>query len=458
MARNKLLITSLSFLGAALLISEGSLAMIDSSGKLLNQQDNRLIESIIVKFNQNSSVKNKSMQEFSEYLSEKMQLDLSPVKTLSNGAIVFNIKYKDFPALSAQQSAQFNQLVENKLASLATAPEIKYANKNSLLYIQKTPNDSRYAEQWHYFDESAGINLPDAWDISTGNENIAVGIVDTGIVQHKELEGKILQGRNFIDSEDDPNEANDPTDHGGKTAYHGSHIAGTIAAVTNELGVTAGVAWGGKLVPARVLGTDGSGSMADIIEGMRWVAGLSNIKNDNPVKVLNLSLGGFGKCPEIMQETIDEINENGGIVVVAAGNNNMPAKYFTPANCKNVITVGASNKVGKKSYYSNYGNAIDIVAPGGDTRKGDEGGILSLAGPGEYQFLQGTSMASPHIAGVVALMASIKPDLSYKQAIRYLQKSVKNKTMKVGLVNANKALQLIQSSDNSSNDGDNDDN
>lgn len=442
MMKNNLLKTSLIALGSLTLGISNSFAIINSSGQLFKSVEDRPIKSIIVKFKENSSLKNLSMQEFSNELSKKAMLDLKATKKLSNGAYVFDIQGKDFSLLSKQQNINFNQQLNIKLEQLSQDPAIEYADPNDYLYMQKTPNDSRYSEQWHYFTNKAGMNLPYAWDITTGSQEIVVGVVDTGIVKHEDLEGKILPGRNIVD---DDNEFDDPTDHGGETSYHGTHVAGTIGALTNQNGVVAGVSWGAQILPVRVLDDEGSGTMSNILEGMRWAAGISHDRNPNPAKILNLSLGGFGKCHASLQETIDEITDKGTIIVVAAGNSDMNAKYFKPANCNNVITVGASNNSGKKSFYSNFGEeTLDIVAPGGDKRNDKSGGILSLGAPGEFQFLQGTSMAAPHISGLVALMLSINPDLTTSQVIKYMQKNVKNDTMGVGLVDASKVLEMLK--------------
>jgi serine protease len=365
----------------------------------------------------------------------------------------------------SNQSALFNQKLNTKLNTLSQDPNIEYADPNGYAYMQKTPNDSRYEEQWSYYEKTGGINLPEAWDISTGSKDIVIGVVDTGIVKHENLAGKILPGQNFVPDKNDPNDKDDPTDHGGETSYHGTHVAGTAAAVSDQNGVVSGVAWGAKILPVRVLDENGAGSFATILKGIRWAAGLTgnNTKsraNKNPAKVINLSLGGIGKCSPSTQETINAINAKGATVVVAAGNSSIPAALFTPANCLGVITVGATDRDGKQTSYTNYGKKLTIAAPGGDSddkkdkdtnkkkkrsiSKNESNTILSLAGPGEYQFLEGTSMAAPHVTGVVALMYSLNNKLTHKEVVKYLQDGARGNVMGVGLLDAKKTLELVQ--------------
>ena len=446
--RRNLIRTSLTIIGALILFSEKSFAIITADGDLALKLKDRPITSIIVKFNQNSSVKSLSAQGVSQYLAEKTKLDLLPAKKLSNGAYVFNISDSTTSLLSSTHAAKFNQDLAIKLAELKQDPNIKYADPNGYAYIQKTPNDSRYTEQWHYFESDGGLNMPEAWDITTGSE-IVVGVVDTGIVAHEGLKDKILAGKNFVKG--DKNDKDDPTDHGGLTSYHGTHVSGTIAAVSDQKGVVSGVDWAAKILPARVLGSNGSGSFADIIEGVRWVAGLGEKGSTTPAKVINLSLGGFGSCPDGLQETIDELNKNGSVMVVAAGNSGMPAKYFTPANCKNVIVVGATNRKGEKAFYSNYGaDTVTIAAPGGEKKASldpETNKVLSLAAPGQYQFLQGTSMAAPHVSGLIALMYSLNSELNYDKIAKYLKAGARGKVMDIGLVDAKKTLELVKAGD-----------
>jgi len=326
------------------------------------------------------------------------------------------------------------------VAQLASRPDVEYAEPNQIMRAFKTPNDPFYGAQWHY----PLINLPAAWDITTGSTNVRVAVLDTGILPHPDLAGQVIGGYDFIS---DPYRANDgdgrdpdPTDAGdedyGQNSYHGTHVAGTVGAATNNnLGV-AGVAWAVKIVPIRVLGK-GGGTLADILDAIVWAAGgnVSGVPNNPyPAHVINMSLGGRGPCGSY-QDAINFANSRGVIVVVAAGNSNDDASNYRPASCQGVITVGAVGPDGKRAPYSNYGSRIDVMAPGGDLNQriifnGQPypGGVLSTlkddsTGSWMYKFYQGTSMAAPHVAGVVALMKALNPSITYSEALQRLKNS-----------------------------------
>jgi serine protease len=166
---------------------------------------------------------------------------------------------------------------------------------------------------------------------------------------------------------------------------------------------------------------------------MRWAAGLSVVgvpANANPAKVLNLSLGGSGSCSATYQSAINAINAVGGIIAIAAGNSNTNASGFQPANCNGVVTVASTDRDGNRAFYSNFGTVVEISAPGGETNTSPapQNGVLStlnagLTTPGaaSYAYYQGTSMAAPHIAGILSLMVSISPTLNYTQSVQVLQ-------------------------------------
>ncbi|RIH89474.1 S8 family peptidase [Calidithermus roseus] len=360
------------------------------------------------------------------------------------------------------------------LKSFQGRGDVLYAQLNYIRRAFKTPNDEFYSLQWHY----PAMKLPQAWDLETGTSSaVTVAVIDTGILSsHPDFTGKLLPGYDFIS---DPNIANDgngrdnnpedPGDEpGGQGSYHGSHVAGTVAATTNEGKGVAGVSWGAKILPVRVLGV-GGGTDADILDAILWSAGLSVSgvpANSNPAQVINMSLGGQAKCSDfpLWQDAINKANAKGSIIVVAAGNENMDASGFIPASCTGVITVGATETRDYRSPYSNYGTRIDVMAPGGDTsvdRNGDgyADGVLSPIrrdsdGAYIWAFYQGTSMASPHVAGLVALMKSKKPSLTRSEALTILKQTARPLTAQAcgrstgadcgaGLVDAAAALQAL---------------
>jgi serine protease len=313
---------------------------------------------------------------------------------------------------------------------------VEYAEPDRIMTAMFTPNDPLYTNQWSYFDATAGLRLPAAWDKSTG-AGINVAVIDTGYRPHADLAGKILPGYDFItstsiaaDGNGRDSDASDPGDYtpagscgtgvpaqDQPSSWHGTHVAGTIAAATNNGVGVAGVAFGAKIVPARVLGKCG-GYTSDIADAIIWASGGSVTgvpANANKARVLNLSLGGSGACDATTQNAINSARSRGAVVVVAAGNSNVNASNASPANCQGVIAVAAVGKSGGKASYSNYGAVVDVAAPGGDSGAA----ILSTLNSGtttpasdNYAYYMGTSMATPHVAGVAALMLSKNPTLT----------------------------------------------
>jgi serine protease len=195
----------------------------------------------------------------------------------------------------------------------------------------------------------------------------------------------------------------------------------------------AGINWVSKIQAVRVLGKCG-GFTSDIVDGIRWAAGLyvsGASVNSTPSRVINMSLGGSGACSTAQQKAINEAVAVGTVVVVAAGNSNADAANFSPGNCTGVITVASNDRDGNRAYYSNYGTSVEITAPGGETVPTGSNGVLSTlnlgtTSPGThgYAYYQGTSMATPHVAGVVSLMLSKNPYLTPAQVTNLLQANV----------------------------------
>lgn len=331
--------------------------------------------------------------------------------------------------------------VADVVAEYRADPQVAYVVPDRLNKPLATPNDTEYGKQWDLFETTAGMNVPGAWDVATGS-GVTVAVIDTGYVTHSDLGANIVAGYDFISDATVGNDGNgrdsNPADPGDWTAanecasgdpaygssWHGTHVAGTIAAVTNNGKGVAGIAYGAKVSPLRVLGKCG-GYDSDIIDAITWASGgtVSGVPaNANVAKVINMSLGGGGACSTATQSAINAAVNRGTTVVVAAGNSNANASGYSPASCSNVISVAATDRQGNRSYYSNYGTVVDIAAPGGETNSVTANGILSTLNSGaqgpsseSYDYYQGTSMASPHVAGLAALMKSANPALTPAQ-------------------------------------------
>ena len=386
-----------------------------------------------------------------------MGFQRSPRQT-SGGELIYQFSRSTMFALRSAKEAQ--ERVVAIAEELNARPDVEYAQANWILqHMDTTPNDPGYPLQWHYrnngsaSDESpGGINLPRAWDNGTGSASVAVAVIDTGILpSHDDITGSpnLAPGYDMISdtftaNDGDGRDAN-PTDPGDATAanecyqgsqpsddsWHGTHVAGTVGVGnTNNSAGVAGVSWQVTVVPVRVLGKCG-GTISDINDAIRWAAGLpvpGVPANPDPAKVINMSLGGRGACSASpsTQSAINDAVAAGVTVVVAAGNDAEDAANYMPASCDNVITVAASDYRGHLvTRYSNFGATVEIMAPGGDVQRDDDGdgnkdGVLSMI-DGGYAFYNGTSMAAPHVSGVAALLLAAEPSLTPVQVLATIQ-------------------------------------
>jgi serine protease len=338
----------------------------------------------------------------------------------------------------------------------APAPQTPAAMQETQPLASGLPNDPLVGLQWHYRPRGTaagqsvgGAGFQTFWTQArqVGSRQIRVAVIDTGLdMTHPDIVNSPNVGRG-IDMIGDPErggdgdgvdaDANDAGDRCGRRvtdSYHGTHVAGTVGAVTanDRLGVVGG-AWNVTVIPVRALGRCG-GAVGDIVDGIRWAAGLGpaitetndEIVNAAPADIINMSLAIGAPCPASMQAAIDAAVARGTVVVVAAGNNANPTRLFAPANCNNVVVVAAGDARGEMAFYSNFGPEVDVMAPGGNMyidsdNDGRPDGVLSTMrvtqecvdpvtreGRSEcfYGFQQGTSMAAPHVSAAFALLAA----------------------------------------------------
>jgi serine protease len=298
--------------------------------------------------------------------------------------------------------------VKEKVQEYALRPDVVYAEPNYYAQAYAAPNDPLYKYQWNFADPAnGGIGMEAAWGQSTGG-GVIVAIIDTGIayesyggyVQAPDLAGTaFVPGYDFVNND---NHANDDNSHG-------THVAGTVAQSTNNGVGVAGIAYNAKLMPIKVLDKRGSGSYANIALGIRYAA-------DNGAKVINMSLGGPVPA-QVLEDALAYAYGLGVTIVAAAGNDATGTVGYPAAYDAYVIAVGATRLDKQLAYYSNWGTSLDLVAPGGDVNVDQNGdgygdGILQntfnpstkRVGDFGYYFFQGTSMASPHVAGAAALV------------------------------------------------------
>ena len=303
--------------------------------------------------------------------------------------------------------------VEEAVARLAADPQVAWAEPNYVWSIERTPNDTRYSDQWSLMNQGqfagtpgADIRAEAAWDVTTGDSTVVVGVIDTGLdLEHPEMAGNIWvnpgeipdngiddEGDGFVDDVhgwDFANGDNDPMDDHG----HGTHVSGIIAAVGNNALGIAGVCWRTKIMPLKFLAANGTGYTSDAVDALEFAIA-------HGVRITNNSWGG-GPYSQALADAITAAGAAGMLVVVASGNSGFdldqapgyPASYLNPE----IISVGATDKNDALAAFSNYGlQTVDLAAPGDF--------IMSLWPSRRLAILSGTSMAAPHVAGAAALL------------------------------------------------------
>jgi serine protease len=320
---------------------------------------------------------------------------LNNVENIHIGDITISVMdFNDFPLF----------LFENKNV-LSIEPDSKVSISEQLRFIGYDPISEPYLGKTYLVQDQPGWNLDRIdqrnlplnekyfYEVESGR-NVDVYVIDTGVdISHPEFQGRAVWGANFIDGIN--------TD----CNSHGTHVAGTVGSKTY------GVAKNVNIVAVKVLDCAGSGVFSAVLKGFEYVINQSK-KSKNPV-VVNMSLGG-GKSRTI-DTAMSQMLKNGIHIVVAAGNENSDACNTSPASHPGVITVGATTKLDTKAPFSNWGSCVNILSPGTE--------ILSTVPGGKIKYLQGTSMASPAVAGVLAVLLSENPTFSTDAMKRVLSNS-----------------------------------
>lgn len=291
-------------------------------------------------------------------------------------------------------------------------PEVVYAVVDTLFRPLRAANDLYFPTHQWYLNK---IRVPEAWDVTTGSDEIIIAILDSGIdLEHPDLQAKLVPGYNAY------NEAELPIDTDG----HGTHVAGLAAAISdNALGI-AGVSWGAKLMPIKVSDPKGEMADSDIAKGMVWGA-------DNGAKIFNLSLGGDTPDPtNATTDAIQYVREAGGLILAAAGNEfeeGNPISY--PAVLDGVMAVGATDHEDQRSPFSQVQEYVSVVAPGGVTSEDEDDNPLNWIYStyplelGGLKGVQGTSMATPIVSGVAALVWSAHPGYTADQVREAIERT-----------------------------------
>lgn len=334
------------------------------------------------------------------------------------------------------------QSINAIIEELKSRGNIDYADPNILMSVMEVKTHSRARTpvidpiQWDLLNSPGGMNVQLVFDMGfLGNATVTTAVLDTGILDNLSLNPNVLSGVTF--SNGHAGQGAVPSCNSNCDGYdHGTHVAGTVASTGNgAYGQSIyGVAPATKILPVNVFtiftttgDCDGAppcllSIKSDQINALNWLAGdkVTGLPSAPPISMINMSLGGLGKCSTAEQTAIDRLNSKNVTFAIAAGNNNADAKSYSPANCKNIMPVASVGPTGYGAYYSNYGTIVSYAAPGGDNTVSSADEIYSTI-EGAYGYKQGTSMAAPHAAGLGALMYSIDPTLTPAKVLSIMQ-------------------------------------
>ena len=475
-----------------------------STGNFASNNTARVSARLVVKYKANNLPAGLSVAQINAQLSQPLTAQtVSQLQVAAGAGLTELFAIQNGAHVLAVAGKPNRQALDLAIANISKLPNVEYVEEDKILTAQMAPNDTYYTTGpsgnpglWDMWPVTAvaspapggtgsyGADFQTAWDTVTGS-GVVVAVVDTGITPHVDIVGAggtvaagagsnlVSIGYDFISdcrmrgscpvtqtsgtvttplanatdlgdflSSTDCSDVNSYF-HGctaSNSSWHGTHVAGTIAALGNNgVGVIGG-AYSAKILPVRILGK-GGGYTTDIANGIMWAAGLAvtgATTNPNPARIINMSLGGSGACSgsATFQNAINAAVAAGTVVIVAAGNSNADVANYSPASCANVISVAAIGRDGSRAYYSNYSSPatnhtnptnVTLAAQGGDMSKSAtfDPGILSslnsaaqtpaVSAGSNYVYYQGTSMATPHVVAVAALMIAKNPALTPAQ-------------------------------------------